>query len=412
MTSRDTAPAKEAAPKGRQQAVLTLNAGSSSIKAGLFDRHSGNRPFLSCLAERLGSPEASCTFRDHRRAPVEGPALPPEAGQSHEAMLAWLLPALRDLSGAEVVAAGQRVVHGGPEHETACLVDDQVVDALEALVPLARSHQPHELLAIRAALALWPGLPQIACFDTSFHATTPEVQRMIALPQRITQQGVRRYGFHGLSYDWISGRLPAVLGPKADGHVVVAHLGNGASLCGLVDRKSRATTMGFTTLDGLVMGDRPGLTDPGAILYLFDELGLSGQEMRQMLFLESGLRGVSGISNDMRVLMESEDPAAKRAIDLFVYRVVREIGGIAAEIGGIDALIFTGGIGENAAPIRAAIMEGCRWLGLRFDPEANLVHSTYLSPSGASVTAHVIRTNEEAVIARQTRAVLAEREAL
>lgn len=406
MTSQETE-VQEARPESPRQAVLTLNAGSSSIKAALFDRHGGSRPFLSCLAERLGSPEASVSFRDHRKALMDGPPLPVDAGRSHEAMLAWLLPALRDLGRVDVVAAGQRVVHGGPMHTAACLVDDGVVDALETLVPLARSHQPHELQAIRSALQLWPGLPQIACFDTSFHASVPEVARTIALPQHITRQGVRRYGFHGLSYDWISGRLPTVLGARASGRVVVAHLGNGASLCGLVDRESRATTMGFTTLDGLVMGDRPGLTDPGAILYLFDELGLSGQEMRHMLFEESGLRGVSGISNDMRVLMQSEEPAAKLAIDLFVYRAVREIGGIAAEIGGIDALVFTGGIGENAAPIRAAIMEGCAWLGVRFDADANAVHANFLSPAGARVTAHVIKTNEEAVIARQTRAVLA-----
>lgn len=405
MTSPDVT-AAEGRPESARQAVLTLNAGSSSIKAALFDRHRGTRPFLSCLAERIGSPEASVRFHDQRKAPIEGLPLPPDAGRSHETMLEWLLPTLHDLGGAEVVAAGQRVVHGGPLHDKACLVDEGVVEALESLVPLARSHQPHELHAIRAALQLWPGLPQIACFDTSFHASVPAVARMIALPQKITKQGVRRYGFHGLSYDWISSRLPAVLGERASGRVVVAHLGNGASLCGLVNRESRATTMGFTTLDGLVMGDRPGLTDPGAILYLFDELGLSGQEMRQMLFQESGLRGVSGISNDMRVLMESSDPAAKQAIELFVYRAVREIGAVAAEIGGIDALIFTGGIGENAAPIRAAILEGCGWLGVRFDPDANGVDATFLSPAGSRVTAHVITTNEEAVIARQTRAVL------
>ncbi len=397
----------EATTDGKRQAVLTLNAGSSSIKAALFDKGSGDRPFLSCLAERLSNRQASCSFRDHRKAKIENPPLPADAGLSHESVLAWLLPVLRDLGRAEVVAAGQRVVHVGPKYKSPCLVDRGVVEFLEKLVPLARSHQPHELLAIKAALELWPGLPQVACFDTSFHATIPAVARRIALPQKITNQGVRCYGFHGLPCHWIAGRLPEVLGARASGRVVVAYLGNGASLCGLVEGESRATTMGFTTLDGLVMGDRPGLTDPGAILYLFDELGLSGQEMRQMLFHESGLRGVSGLSNDMRVLQESDDPAAARAIELFVYRAVREIGGIAAEIGVLDALIFTGGIGENAAAIRAAILEGCAWLGVDFETEANAVHATYLSLAGVRFSAHVIPTNEEAVIARQTRAVLA-----
>ncbi len=392
----------------KRGAVLTLNAGSSSIKAGLFDLTDGERPFLSCLFERVGSEQAACHFRDAGRQPIEGPSLPEGAGATHEAALGWLLPVLRDLGQAEILAVGHRVVHSGPHYSEACLATTEVVERLEEMVPAAVSHQPHELNAIRAALGLWPGLPQIACFDTAFHSTIPEVGHLMALPQRITAKGVRRYGFHGLSYDWIAGRLPEVLGDRASGRVVVAHLGNGSSLCGLVDRKSRATTMGFTALDGLVMGDRPGNLDPGVILYCFDALGLSVDEVRHMLYFESGLRGVSGISNDMRTLLASEEPSAKRAVGLYIHKAMREIAGIAAEIGGLDAVVFTGGIGEHAAPVRAGIMEGCAWMGLAYDPEANAASATDLSPSGSRVTAHVLPTNEEAVIARQTRAILVE----
>ena len=395
------------APGGKpREGVLVINAGSSSIKAAVFTTDTDERPVVTSLAERIGGPDAACTIRDADGKAVESGPLPDAAGASHEAVLGWLLPKLQAAARVTIAAAGHRIVHGGADFTRPVAIDDAVLEVLERLVPLARTHQPHGLAAVRAVGSIWPHLSQIACFDTAFHATIPEVARTIALPRAITAKGVRRYGFHGLSYQWIASRLPDVLSGLADGRVIVAHLGNGASLCGMVGRESRATTMGFTPLDGLVMGERPGLTDPGAVLFLLEELGMSTEEVRRMLFRESGLLGISGLSNDMRTLLASSDPAARLAIDVYVHRAVREIGAIAAEIGGLDALVFTAGVGENAAPIRAAIVEGCAWLGAALDEQTNTEGRTRLSPDSARVPAFIIPTNEEAVIASQTRAVL------
>jgi len=386
-----------------ENSLLIVNAGSSSIKAAVFPAASGDRPLLTATVERIGSSDAKSEIRgaDGKTVSTGAPAV--SDLQTHNDACVWLLQTLQSLTGGYFAAAGHRVVHGGTDFVAPVLVDDTVLEALDRLVPLARTHQPHNLAAIRAVSSAFPDLPQIACFDTAFHATIPAESRTIALPREIIEKGVRRYGFHGLSYQWIASRLP----PDAtQGKTIVAHLGNGASLCGMVGGVSQATTMGFTPLDGLVMGERPGLTDPGAVLFLFEELGMTTDQVRQILFKESGLKGISGLSNDMRVLMASDAPAAKLAIDVYTHRIVREIGAIAAEIGGVDALVFTAGIGENAAAIRAAVVEGCGWLGCSLDSSANEKAASCISASGSRMTAHVIPTNEEAVIADAMRRLL------
>ncbi|MEQ9491493.1 MAG: acetate/propionate family kinase [Alphaproteobacteria bacterium] len=382
--------------------LLIVNAGSSSIKAAVFPASEGDAPLLTAAVERIGSDDASARIRDGSVHPVEAGSPDPKDLHSHVDACSWLLTRLQDLSGT-FLAAGHRVVHGGSDFIEPVLVDADVLAKLERLAPLARTHQPHNLAAIRAVADIFPDLPQIACFDTAFHATIPAKARVIALPQSITEKGVRRYGFHGLSYQWIAAHLPPA---AAEGRTIVAHLGNGASLCGMVGGISRATTMGFTPLDGLVMGERPGLTDPGAILFLFEELGMTAGEVRRILFRESGLKGISGLSNDMRVLMTSETPAAKLAVDVYIHRIIREIGAIAAEIGGVDALVFTAGIGENAAAIRARVIEGCGWLGCTLDASANERAACCISGADSRMTAHIIPTNEEAVIANAMRRLL------
>jgi acetate kinase len=275
---------------------------------------------------------------------------------------------------------------------------------LEALSPLAPLHQPHNLAAIAALSKLHPKLSQVACFDTSFHTTQPAVATAFALPRVLTGQGVKRYGFHGLSYEYIASILPDHLGPRADGKVVVAHLGHGASMCAMTKRRSMATTMGFSALDGLVMGKRCGSLDPGVILYLLDYEAMNSKQISHLLYEESGLFGVSGISDDMRELLASRDPYAAEAIELFVYRIVRELGSLVAALGGLDALVFTGGIGEHSAEIRARICRQATWLGMRLDERANAAGGPMISESAGSVSVLALQTNEEYVIARHTRA--------
>ncbi len=385
--------------------ILVVNAGSSSIKAAVFPLDGGDAAALTAQVDRIGA-DAGVTAKDAAGERLPLPPLPGGAGDSHETALAWLLPQLEALSGLRIGVAGHRVVHGGDRFGKPVPVDDATLDALRDLIPLARTHQPHNIAAIQAVRSLWPDMTQVACFDTAFHATIPEAARTLALPAEIRDKGVRRYGFHGQSYQWIANRLPEIDSTAAAGRTVVAHLGNGASLCGLVAGESRATTMGFTPLDGLVMGERPGLTDPGAILFLFEELGMSPEQVRQTLFKESGLKGLSGLSNDMRTLLASGDPAAKLAVEVYVRRIVREIGAMAAEIGGIDALVFTAGIGENAAPIRAAVVEGCAWLGCALDKAANETGGLCITEATKRPPAYVIPTNEEAVIAASCRKIL------
>ena len=373
--------------------ILVLNCGSSSIKAAVFG--AGDRAVARALVERIGAGP---------RVRIDGPGgreeFEPEV-DGHGPLLGWLLPRLAE-TGAPIEVVGHRVVHGGQHFAEPVRLDDAVVAALERLVPMARSHQPHNLAGVRAVAGLWPERAQVACFDTAFHRTIPEVRQRFALPPELTAKGIRRYGFHGISYEWIAGRLPEVT-RRAEGRVVVAHLGNGASLCAMRGRRSQATTMGFTPLDGLMMGNRPGNLDPGAVLYLFEELGMTTEQVRNLLFDQSGLLGVSHLSNDMRSLLASDDPDARLAVELFVDRAAREIAAMAAALGGIDALVFTGGIGENAPAIRARIAEGCAWLGARLDEGANDAGRTVISAAGSAVELLVVPTDEEAMIARHCR---------
>jgi acetate kinase len=279
------------------------------------------------------------------------------------------------------------VVHGGDRYTAPTVINAEVLERLAALTPLAPLHQPHNLAGIRAVLAQRPGLPQVACFDTAFHQTQPEVARRFALPRALHDAGVKRYGFHGLSYEYIAGKLPSIAGYRPDWKVIVAHLGNGASLCAMQGGRSIASTMGFTAVEGLMMGTRSGALDPGVLLYLMDEKGMTSRDLARLLYKESGLLGVSGLSHDMRALLASNDPRAHEAIALFVYRIVREAGSLAAALGGLDALVFTGGIGEHAGPVRDAVCRDLRWLG--------------------NFTVAVIPTDEEAMIARHTLQLLA-----
>lgn len=387
-------------------AILTLNAGSSSLKFALYPGEPADRSLYDGQISGIGThPVAELEDASGNAVPL--PALPAGSTRDYGGLVAWLLAVIRDRLGLTLTAAGHRVVHGGARFAEPVIVDAAVMAEIERLIPLARSHNPHNLAGIRAVAAAWPDLPQVACFDTAFHRTIPWAGRALALPNAVTDQGVQRYGFHGLSYQSIADRLPEVLGERADGRIVVAHLGNGASLCALHDRKSVATTMGLTPLDGLVMGNRPGQLDPGAVLYLFEELGLSTHDVRHMLFSQSGLLGVSGISNDMRTLLDHDDPAAKRAVELFVYRAVREIGAMAAVLAGLDGFVFTGGIGERAAPIRAAICAGMAWLGAALDENANRDNAPRISAPSSEIDILILPADEEGVIARETRRLCA-----
>jgi acetate kinase len=313
------------------------------------------------------------------------------------------------LGGNRIIAAGHRVVHGGLEFTQPVRIGPDVLAALEVLVPLAPLHQPHNLAAIRAVAQRVPELPQVACFDTAFHRTQPAVAQAFGLPRRYAAEGVVRYGFHGLSYEYIASVLPGTDARAAAGRTVVAHLGNGASLCALKGGRSVASTMGFTALDGLPMGTRCGALDPGVLLYLMDNHDLDVRALEKLLYQQSGLLGVSGISSDMRALVASPDPRAAEAIDLFVYRIGRELGSLAAALGGLDALVFTGGIGENAAAIRARVCREAAWLGLDLDAAANDAGGPRVSRAESRVTAWVIPTNEELMIAQHTRRLLAQK---
>jgi acetate kinase len=308
--------------------------------------------------------------------------------------------------GARVLGVGHRVVHGGPRYAAPTVVTPEVRQELQALIPLAPLHQPHNLAAIDAVFERMPAVPQVACFDTGFHRGRPAVTEVVPLPREIRGDGLQRYGFHGLSYEYIASVLPQTAPGIADGRVIVAHLGSGASLCAMRNRKSVDTTLGFTALDGLCMGTRPGALDPGVVLYLFQSLGLSAGDVEAMLYKKSGLLGLSGISNDMRDLLASTEPSAALAIDYFVYRVSKEIGALAAVLGGLDALVFTAGIGENSSEIRKRICDASAWLGLELDQDANRGKGPRLSREGSRVSVWVIPTNEELVIARHTGALL------
>ena len=389
-------------------AVLVLNSGSSSVKfalyraAGadakqLFSGQIDNIEYLPQLSLREASGETS----ERKLKSFPGP------GRTRAEALSFLIDMLSQRAGgAGILAAGHRVVHGGAKFRKPVLVDRDVLAVLETFIPLAPLHQPHNLAAIRALLDGAPGLPQIACFDTAFHTTQPRLATLYALPRELEERGLRRYGFHGLSYEYIASVLPDYLADGAQGRVLVAHLGNGSSLCAMCERRSIATSMGFTAVEGLVMGTRPGSLDPGVLLYLLQEMRMDAAAVSDLLYHRCGLLGVSGISHDMRVLLASTEPRAAEAVDLYVYRAVTQAGGLVAALDGLDALVFTAGIGEHAAPVRERICRGLAWLGLEFDPAANARDGPRISREGSPVSAWVIPTNEELMIARHTLQVI------
>jgi acetate kinase len=379
-------------------ALLVLNAGSSSVKFSLYGLEADS-PGLELKGQIEGLPNAA-----HFTAPgAERRWREPLAHeQATDFLIEWIE---QRIEGRRLAAVGHRVVHGGTHYASPVRVDAGVLAELEALVPLAPLHQPHNLAAIRRLAALRPGLAQVACFDTAFHRGQAEVAQAYALPPEITREGVHRYGFHGLSYEFIAQALPRVDPRAAAGRTVVAHLGNGASMCALRAGASVATTMGFTALEGLPMGTRCGSLDPGVLLWLMDEKNMDARAIEDLLYHRSGLLGVSGVSGDMRTLLQSEVPAARAAIDLYVYRIGRELGSLAAALGGLDALVFTAGIGEHAAPVRARVCRDAAWLGLELDEAANEAGGPRISSASSHVSAWVVPTDEELMIARHTRRV-------
>jgi acetate kinase len=383
--------------------LLVLNAGSSSIKFSVYEvaePATALAPLFRGEVDGLGT-RPRFVARDKAGAGLADEA--PSAGATHDdgldTLLAWIEART---SNAAMIAAGHRVVHGGVHYTSPVRVTPKVMRELEALVPLAPLHQPHNLKAIKALAKRRPALPQVACFDTAFHTTQPAVAQAFALPRALGEAGIKRYGFHGLSYEYIASVLPEHLGEGADGRIIVAHLGAGASMCAMRGRRSVATTMGLTALEGLPMGTRTGAIDPGVILYLMTERGMSASDITELLYRKSGLLGLSGLSSDVRNLLASDSPHAAWALDVFVYRVGRELGSLAAALGGLDALVFTAGIGEHAVPIRARICRDAAWLGVQIDDEANQRGDPCISAPGSRATAWVIPTDEELMIARHT----------
>jgi acetate kinase len=389
-------------------AVLVINAGSSSVKFSVYRVEGAAPPAETArgLLDGIGVRPHLAARDLESGASEDRPLTASEAGD-HRGAIAIVAEWLRDhLGGAKPIAVGHRVVHGGTAYAQPVLLDPSVLAALEALVPLAPLHQPHNLAAIRAISDKLPGLPQVACFDTAFHRGHPQVADLFALPWELYEAGVRRYGFHGLSYEHIAQVLPAVAPEIAGGRVVVAHLGAGSSMCALRAGRSAESTMGFTALDGLPMGTRTGALDPGVVLYLLQARGMTATEISSLLYTRSGLLGLSGVSSDMRDLLASDAPRARLAIDYFVYRIVREVGALASVLGGLDGLVFTAGIGERAAPIRAGVCEGLGWLGITLDAAANAAHGPRITAPGSRASAWVIPTDEERMIARHTLEVL------
>jgi acetate kinase len=391
-----------------ESAIAVVNSGSSSVKFSLFLRR-GDALELR-LRGHFESLFATPRFvaRNADDAVVAERTWNEGARIGHDGALAHLVEFVRSHGeGARLIGVGHRVVHGGLDYAEPVRVDETVLAKLDKYVPLAPLHQPHNLAAIRALAARAPELPQVACFDTAFHRSNPELAQMFALPHALHEAGVRRYGFHGLSYEYIASTLPSVDAKAAAGRTIVLHLGNGASMCALSGGRSIASTMGFTAVDGLPMGTRTGSLDPGVVLYLIDERGMDARAVEQLLYQESGLLGVSGIASDMRTLLASDSPRARLAIDLFVYRIGRELGSLAAALGGVDAIVFTAGVGENSAEIRARVCDAARWLGVEVDDAANSRGGPRISTEASRVAAWTIPTNEELMIARHTEALLA-----
>lgn len=386
------------------QGILVINAGSSSIKFSVYAVTDGSSLELHSkgLIEGIGGkPYALAKGGDG--SPIgerSWQADEPNDFQSCFAELVrWLLQHLKDV---ELAGVGHRIVHGGPELDCPVLLDAKTIEALETLIPLAPLHQPSNLLAAKKSLELTPDIPNVACFDTAFHRTQPRVADAFGLPSAYYDSGVRRYGFHGMSYEYIATRLPELAPELADGKVVVAHLGNGASMCAMRDGKSVASTMGFTVLDGLPMGTRCGAVDPGVLLYLMDKEGRDSKAISDLLYKQSGLLGMSGVSNDMRELKQSNEPKAADAVDYYVYRIGRELGSLAAALGGLDGFVFTAGIGENDADLRERVCKDAAWLGVELDNDANRNGEVRISTPKSAVSVWAIPTNEELMIANHT----------
>ncbi len=386
--------------------LLVINAGSSSLKFAIYKKDVlsnllkvdvtgqiegiGIRPFFSVKdPDGLTLIEQSFTVDEN-----------PDHASAIAIICVWLEGYL---TKGSLLAVGHRVVHGGQDYSAPVLINEKVLTELESLIPLAPLHQPHNLAAIRVLLEAMPAVPQVACFDTAFHCSQPEVAKRLAIPRRFAEEGVRRYGFHGLSYEYIASKLPALDYELADARVIVAHLGSGASLCAMQNGRSIATTMGFSPLDGLVMATRCGNLDPGVLIYLMDHHNMDARALEDLLYHQSGLLGISGISSDMRTLLASKEPQAQEAIESFVYRIGREIGSLAAALGGLDTLVFTGGIGEHSPVIRAKICQQAKWLGLEIDHLANENAATRISTINSKLSAWVVPTDENLMIARHTQ---------
>jgi acetate kinase len=388
-------------------ALLVVNAGSSSVKFNVYVLGAGEGLFLMSRGQMDGiGTRPRLRARDDRGATLIDTSFTagevPDLAEATSRVAGWLRGRYAD---ADLVAVGHRVAHGGAVFAAPVAVDGSVLTVLERFVPLAPLHQPHHLRPIRMLAQRFPGLLQVACFDTAFHRAHPDVADRYALPDTLYQEGIRRYGFHGLSYEYVAGRLLQMAPEIAGGAVVVCHLGSGASMCAIKDGRSVDSTMGFTALDGLPMGTRCGQLDPGIILYLLTEKGYRTEDVENLLYRQAGLRGLSGISNDVRELLASDDPRAQLALDYFVYRVARELGSLAAAMDGIDGVVFTAGIGENSAEIRARVCAHAGWLGLRLDDAANRAGGPRISAAGSRISAWVIPTDEERMIAQHTVAV-------
>jgi acetate kinase len=387
--------------------ALVFNAGSSSLKFCLYSRSEGEGWRLTARGQIDGiGTSPKLTVRDDAGNKLADDTLEPSVKDGRaalETLAGWLRARY---GGSRVVGVGHRVVHGGAKYAGPVVVTPEVMSDLRKLVPLAPLHQPYNLGAIDAVTERLPGVPQVACFDTSFHRGQQAVAELIPLPKVLRDAGVQRYGFHGLSYEYIASVLPEVAPDIADGRVIVAHLGSGASLCALKGRKSIDSTLGFTALDGLCMGTRPGSMDPGVVLHLFQTLGKSPAEVEKLLYKQSGLIGISGISNDMRDLLGNTSDEAKLAVDYFVYEAAKHIGSLAAALGGVDAMVFTAGIGEHSPEIRRRISEASAWLGVKIDEAANGKHGPKISTPDSRVSVWVVPTNEELMIARHTGRLL------
>jgi acetate kinase len=387
--------------------ILTINAGSSSIKFALYRLNGGlaDKPTIAGQIDGIGA-SAKLIAKDPQGKHEVDLQLSGEQEAQHQAALDFLLKWIQEhQTGTSLAAVGHRVVHGGELFSAPMVVDRDSLQQLAQFTPLAPLHQPHNLNGIKAIAKLLPEVHQVACFDTAFHRSNPAVAQTFAIPRALTAEGVKRYGFHGLSYEFIARVLPDH-SSKAQGRVIVAHLGNGSSMCGLVGGKSMTSTMGFTAIDGLMMGTRTGAIDPGVLLYLMDNKGMDSKALTKLLYKESGLLGVSGISQDMRTLLASDQASAAEAIDLYCYRIQREIGALAASIGGIDALVFTGGIGEHAASVRHRVCSTLGWLGAKLDSAANERDQLRISTADSAIDMLVIPTNEEWMIAHHAQTLL------